>query len=53
MSVDPLYPFGYGLSYSTFHYAHLLVSPSTIKPQQNVTVTVNVTNRGPYVADEV
>lgn len=53
LSTDPLYPFGYGLSYSKFHYAHLVVSPTTVKPGQNVTVTVNVTNRGPYEADEV
>ena len=53
MSTDPLFPFGYGLSYSKFHYNSLLVSPTTIKRGQNVTVAVNVTNRGPYVADEV
>ena len=53
MSTDPLYPFGYGLSYSRMHYSGLLLSATTIKPGQNVTVTVSVTNRGPYVADEV
>jgi len=50
---DPLYPFGYGLSYSQFHYSGLTVSPASIKAGQNITVTVNVTNRGPYDADEV
>jgi beta-glucosidase len=53
LSGDPLYPFGYGLSYSQFHYAGLAVSPTSIKAGQNVTVTVSVTNRGPYEADEV
>jgi len=53
MSTDPLYPFGYGLSYSKMHYSQLIVTPTTIKPGQSVTVSVNVTNRGPYVADEV
>ena len=53
MSVDPLYPFGYGLSYTKFHYSYLIVSPATIKHGENVTVTVSVTNRGPYEADEV
>jgi len=53
MSTDPLYPFGYGLSYSKFHYNNVAVSPSTIKVGQNVTVSVTVTNRGPYVAEEV
>ena len=50
---DPLYPFGYGLSYSQFHYAGLSLTPSSIKAGQNVTVTVSITNRGPYIADEV
>jgi len=50
---DPLYPFGYGLSYSRFHYSNLTVSPSLLHAGQNVTVEVTVTNRGPYEADEV
>jgi len=53
LDTDPLYPFGYGLSYSKFHYAHLVVSPTTVRPGQNVSVAVNVTNRGPYEAGEV
>jgi len=53
MSTDPLYPFGYGLSYTKFHYNDVSVSPSTIRVGQNVTVSVTVTNRGPYVAEEV
>jgi len=52
-AIDPLYPFGYGLSYSKFHYAHLVVSPANVTRGQSVSVTVNVTNRGPYAADEV
>ena len=50
---DPLYPFGYGLSYSRFHYSSLTVSPAVICAGQNVSVEVNVTNWGPYEADEV
>lgn len=50
---DPLYPFGYGLSYSRFYYSNLTVGPSVIKAGQNVSVAVTVTNRGPYEADEV
>ena len=50
---EPLYPFGYGLSYSSFHYQKLSVVPTSVKAGQNVTVTVQVLNRGPYDADEV
>ena len=50
---EPLYPFGYGLSYSHFDYSNISVSPSVITAGQNVCVAVDVTNRGPYEADEV
>jgi beta-glucosidase len=50
---DPLYPFGYGLSYTSFHYQTVTVSPASVKAGQNVTVSVQVLNRGPYNADEV
>ena len=50
---DPLYPFGYGLSYSQFQYTSLTVKPSHIAPGQNISVTVSVVNKGPLDADEV
>ena len=50
---DPLYPFGYGLSYTTFQYSDLSVSPAKIGPGEKVTVTVSVQNTGKYDADEV
>jgi beta-glucosidase len=52
---EPLYPFGYGLSYTTFHYETLTVSPKTIAAgsEANVTATVTVTNTGSFAADEV
>lgn len=50
---DPLYPFGYGLSYSQFRYTSLSVKPTQIAPGQNVSVTVSVINEGPLDADEV
>jgi len=50
---DPLYPFGYGLSYSRFHYSSLVVRPPVIIAGQSVVVDVSVTNMGPYEADEV
>ena len=49
MSADPLYPFGYGLSYSTFAYSDLTVSGRV----PEVEVTVNVKNTGAYDGDEV
>ena len=49
----PLYPFGYGLSYSQFKYSDLVVTPAQVKPGDNITVTVNVYNLGPYNSDEV
>ncbi|MEA4822599.1 MAG: glycoside hydrolase family 3 N-terminal domain-containing protein [Clostridiaceae bacterium] len=45
-SPEPLYPFGYGLSYTTFSYANLTVTPDTVTPSGTVTVTVDVTNTG-------
>jgi len=50
---DPLYPFGYGLSYSQFHYSNLTVRPPVIVAGQSVLVEVSVVNKGPYQADEV
>ncbi|WP_461453482.1 glycoside hydrolase family 3 N-terminal domain-containing protein [Mucilaginibacter sp.] len=53
-SVDgPLYPFGYGLSYTTFDYSNLQVSPESEKGQADVEVTVDVTNTGTRKGDDV
>ncbi len=51
--VTPLYPFGWGLSYTTFSLAAPVLSASTIKPGDGVTVTVRVTNTGSRAGDEV
>jgi beta-glucosidase len=50
---SPLYPFGFGLSYTTFSIANLKLSASQIKAGQAVTVTVDVSNTGPVTGDEV
>ena len=50
---EPLYPFGYGLSYSTFKYAKLRVSPERFSADQNISVTVDVKNTGRRAGDEV
>ncbi len=49
----PLYPFGFGLSYTTFSIANLVVSSPQVKVGESVTVTAEVTNTGPVVGDEV
>lgn len=50
---SPLYPFGHGLSYTTFDYSDLKISSPTIKNGQNVDVTVAVTNSGSMEGAEV
>jgi beta-glucosidase len=50
---DPLYPFGYGLSYTTFRIANLKPSASQLAKDGTLTVSVDVTNTGSRTGDEV
>jgi beta-glucosidase len=52
-TATPLFSFGYGLSYSKFAYSGLTLSSTTINAGENLTLSVNVTNLGPYSGDEV
>ncbi|RPJ25704.1 MAG: beta-glucosidase [Chloroflexi bacterium] len=52
-SREPLFPFGHGLSYTTFAYSNLRLSAGTIHPDETATLSVDVTNTGGRVGDEV
>ena len=50
---EPLYPFGYGLSYTTFGYSKLKTNPTQLANDGAITVSVDVTNTGSQTGDEV
>ncbi|WP_333667569.1 glycoside hydrolase family 3 C-terminal domain-containing protein, partial [Flavobacterium sp.] len=49
----PKFPFGYGLSYTTFEYSNLKLSKSKMKPNETIQVTLDITNTGKYAGEEV
>jgi beta-glucosidase len=49
---EPLYPFGYGLSYTTFDYSEPQLSQSTMTPAQSITVSTRVKNTGDRTGTE-
>ncbi|SDF18400.1 beta-glucosidase [Mucilaginibacter pineti] len=53
ISNDPLYPFGYGLSYTTFSYGDVKLSKTKLKGNETLTATVTVSNTGKYAGEEV
>lgn len=50
---SPLYPFGHGLSYSTFEYSDITLNADTLGMGEKITASVKVTNKGPYDGEEV
>jgi beta-glucosidase len=53
VSNDPVYPFGYGLSYSNFTYGDLALSSTSLKGNQTLTASIPVTNSGSRDGKEV
>jgi beta-glucosidase len=53
LPTTPLYPFGHGLSYTTFAYGDLVVSADTIAPGDTIAVSATVTNTGAAAGAEV
>lgn len=53
VSNDPLYPFGFGLSYTTFTYSVLKLSKTSLRGNEPLTATVTITNAGKYPGEEV
>src|SRR4026208_587010 len=50
---EPLYPFGYGLSYTRFDYSNLRFQSKTVKAGESMKVSVDVTNAGDREGEEV
>jgi beta-glucosidase len=53
VSNDPVYPFGYGLSYTTFGYSDIKLSKIQLKGDETLTASVTVTNTGKVAGEEV
>lgn len=50
---SPLYPFGYGLSYTTYEYRNLKLMPAEIRAGETVLVSVDITNSGKVTGEEI
>jgi len=53
ISNDPIYPFGYGLSYTTFTYGDIKLSKTQLKGDETLTASVTITNSGKVAGEEV
>ena len=53
VSNDPVYPFGYGLSYTNFSYSDVRLNQTQMKMNDKITATITVTNNGNYDGKEV
>jgi beta-glucosidase len=51
--LDPLFPFGYGLSYTKFEYGNVVLSADRMNPGETLTASVNVTNVGTRMGKEI
>ncbi len=52
-NIEPLFPFGFGLSYTTFAYSNLEITPARMKQNDTVTVRVTIKNTGEVAGEEV
>jgi beta-glucosidase len=53
VSNEPLFPFGFGLSYTTFQYSRPVLNKATMRPGETLQVKVNITNTGNFDGEEV
>ncbi|MFC0261623.1 beta-glucosidase BglX [Fontibacter flavus] len=53
VSNDPLYPFGFGLSYTEFNYSNLQISSNSLKGDQSLIISIEISNDGKYDGAEV
>jgi beta-glucosidase len=50
---DPVYPFGYGLSYTTFEYGNIVLSTNELRGDERLIASVTLTNTGKYAGEEI
>ncbi len=50
---DPLYPFGYGLTYTSFKYGDIVMDKNAMKMDGSISATINITNTGSRDGDEI